>query len=161
MKYIALAALLAAAPALADIYKYVDEDGRVTFSNIPRKGAQKVYVDDISVIPSPKKRSEGGSTKSSRSSVQAPSPASFPKVDAATQRARDTNRKQILTDELAAEQRALDSARQALADAETTKSNEEKQNPAKYVQRLTRLREAAMTHEKNVAALTDELGRLR
>ncbi|WP_148714358.1 DUF4124 domain-containing protein [Chitinolyticbacter meiyuanensis] len=157
---LALAVCLAPAVARADIYKYVDEEGRVTFSNIPQKGAQRIYVDSISVIPGPSKprtkASAGGATR-----VNAPSPGSFPKVDSATQKARDTNRNAILQEELAAEQRALAEARQALADAETTKTAEEKQNPQKYVQRLSRLREAAVMHEKNVAALNAELGRQR
>ncbi|TJZ71681.1 DUF4124 domain-containing protein [Chitiniphilus eburneus] len=157
---LSLAVCVAAPLAHADIYKYVDEEGRVTFSNIPIKGAQRIYVDSISVIPAPKPRAKaGGGTVSPR--VSAPSPGNFPKVDSATQKARDTNRRLILQEELAAEQRALDEARQALADAEGTRSAEEKQNPQKYVQRLSRLREAAVVHEKNVTALTSELGRLQ
>ncbi|UXY16232.1 DUF4124 domain-containing protein [Chitiniphilus purpureus] len=145
--------------ALADIYKYVDEEGRVTFSNIPQRGAQRVYVDSISVIPAPRPRAKAGLPGASRPSTT--SPSNFPKVDSATQKARDSNRRLILQEELAAEQRALALARQSLADAESTRSTEEKQNPQKYVERLTRLREASVVHEKNVAALTAELARLR
>ncbi|HSC78927.1 MAG TPA: DUF4124 domain-containing protein [Chitinolyticbacter sp.] len=154
---LALAVCITAPTALADIYKYVDEDGRVTFSNVPQKGAQRIYVDSISVIPGPKPRAKASTGGASR--ANAPSPGNFPKVDSATQKARDTNRNAILQEELAAEQRALADARQALNDAEATKTAEEKQNPQKYVQRLSRLREAAVMHEKNVDALTAELGR--
>ncbi|GAA5786743.1 hypothetical protein GCM10007860_11440 [Chitiniphilus shinanonensis] len=156
---LALAVCIAAPLAHADIYKYVDEEGRVTFSNIPIKGSQRVYIDSISVIPAPKPRTKASGSASPK--VNAPSPANFPKVDSATQKARDTNRRLILQEELSAEQRALDEARQSLAEAEGNRTAEEKQNPQKYVQRLSRLREAAVVHEKNVAALTSELGRLQ
>ncbi|PZP55927.1 MAG: DUF4124 domain-containing protein, partial [Azospira oryzae] len=50
-----LAACLLAAPwaAQADIYKYVDEEGRVTFTNIPRKGAIKLDIETRSPKPPP------------------------------------------------------------------------------------------------------------
>ncbi|GHD61385.1 DUF4124 domain-containing protein [Jeongeupia chitinilytica] len=160
--YLLLAALLVPLFARADIYKYVDENGHVTFTNTPMKGAQRIYVDSISVIPGP--TTTTGSkprTKSSTPRVNTPSPADFPKVDAATQKSRDSNRKQILQDELGSERSALASARQALADAEGNRSAEEKANPQRYVERLGRLRDAVVTHEKNVEALTSELNRVR
>ncbi|AOY01362.1 DUF4124 domain-containing protein [Jeongeupia sp. USM3] len=156
--YPLLAALLVPL-AHADIYKYVDENGHVTFTNTPMKGAQRIYIDSVSVIPAP-----GGSkprTKPATPRVSSPSPADFPKVDAATQKSRDSNRKQILQNELDSEKTALASARQALADAEGNRSAEEKANPQRYVERLGRLRDAVVTHEKNVQALNSELGRVR
>ncbi|WP_432722307.1 DUF4124 domain-containing protein [Jeongeupia wiesaeckerbachi] len=160
--YLLLAALLLPVFAHADIYKYVDENGHVTFTNTPMKGAQRIYVDSISVIPGPsssKPRTKTAGTTAPR--VSSPSPADFPKVDAATQKSRDSNRKQILLDELGSEKTALANAKQALADAENTRSAEEKANPQRYVERLGRLRDASVMHEKNVAALTNELNRLR
>jgi hypothetical protein len=145
---------LAALPACADIYKSVDSDGRVTFSNIPMKGATRVYTDPI---PMGNKSSRGKSSGGSK--VTAPSPADFPRVDAATQKSRDTNRRQILTDELATEQQALTDARKALADAQS--STEAQTNPQKYQERVARLRDNATLHEKNVAALQQEMARDR
>lgn len=147
--------VLAALPAHADIYKSVDSDGRVTFSNIPMKGATKVYTDPIPMG----NKSRGKSTGGGGSKVTAPSPADFPRVDAATQRSRDTNRRQILTDELATEQQALTDARKALADAQS--SPEAQTNPQKYQERMARLRDNATLHEKNVAALQQEMARDR
>jgi hypothetical protein len=48
--------------------------------------------------------------KSEKSDKNALTPASFPKVDAATQKQRDGSRRQILQDELSSEQKALDQA---------------------------------------------------
>ena len=154
----ALLSLLLLAPfASADIYKYVDEDGRVTFSNIPMKGAQRIYTEPAPAVPAP--RASNGKARSPR--VKTPSPADFPKVDAATQRSRDANRQLILQNELATEQQALLDARQALQDADATRTPEEKADARKYTERLGRLRDAILTHEKNVAALTKELARNR
>ncbi len=147
------ALVLAAWPAYADIYKSVDSDGRVTFSNIPMKGAIRVYTDPIPMGNKSRGKSSGGSN------VTAPSPANFPRVDAATQKSRDTNRKQILNDELATEQQALTDARKALADAQS--SSEAQTNPQKYQERVARLRDNATLHEKNVAALQQEMARDR
>ncbi len=95
------------------------------------------------------------------SSVAAPSPVNFPRVDAATQKSRDTNRRQILTEELNSEQSSLNAARKALQDAESNKSAEEKTNPKLYLERIGRLRETIVMHEKNTAALQAEISRMR
>ncbi|BCL77275.1 hypothetical protein JHS3_30110 [Jeongeupia sp. HS-3] len=158
--YPLLAILMLPSLALADIYKYVDENGHVTFTNTPMKGAQRIYIDSISVIPAPaKSRAKSGGNTAPK--VSTPSPGNFPKVDAATQKSRDSNRKQILQDELGSEKTALAGAKQALADAEGNRSADEKANPQRYVERLGRLREAVVTHEKNVTALNNELTRVR
>ncbi|WP_051279618.1 DUF4124 domain-containing protein [Chitinilyticum aquatile] len=163
-------ALLSSAVALADIYKYVDENGNVTYTNSPVKGAQRVYIEQPNVISSGSgssggKRSTGtGTSRSSNDSgqkVSAPSPANFPKVDSATQRSRDSNRKRILQDELANEQTMLNDSKKALSEAETTKTAEEKANPSKYLERIGRLRENVVMHEKNIAALQKELSRVQ
>ena len=42
-------ALFAALPVWADIYKHVDANGNVTFTNTPTKGAQRVLIVDCDV----------------------------------------------------------------------------------------------------------------
>ncbi|WP_043650472.1 DUF4124 domain-containing protein [Chitinilyticum litopenaei] len=159
--------VLASPLALADIYKYVDENGNVVFTNErnPPKGAQRVYIDTPSVIysgsPPPKRSSSNSGSSGGTQKVNTPSPANFPKVDAETQRSRDSNRKRILQDELSNEQSLLTQARKALGDAEGNKSADEKANPSKYLERLGRLRETVVMHEKNVAALQKELSRVQ
>ncbi|GGP28221.1 DUF4124 domain-containing protein [Silvimonas amylolytica] len=154
-RFAAVATLaLTAVCAHADIYKSVDADGRVTFSNIPMKGATRVYTDPIPMGNSKVHGKSGSGNK-----VTAPSPADFPRVDAATQKSRDTNRRQILTDELATEQQALTDARKALADAQA--STDAQTNPQKYQERVSRLRDNTTLHEKNVAALQQEMARDR
>lgn len=78
----------------AEIYKYTDENGHVTYSNTPRQGAKPLNVG-----PAEQRK--------------AASPSHFPKVDKATQKQRDAMRRQLLLDELGNEQRSLEAARAA------------------------------------------------
>lgn len=49
-----LITLVCIAPlAHADIYKYVDEHGNVTFSNIPMRNAQRILAEPGALIPAP------------------------------------------------------------------------------------------------------------
>jgi hypothetical protein len=137
--------LAASLPAQGEIYKFVDENGRVTYTNIPRKGAIKL---DIGTAEPPRARANAG-------------PGNFPKVDNQTQKKRDDLRRQILEDELANEQRALAEARKALQEGEATRLPEEAANPQKYQERIRRLKETVALHERNIAALRKELALIR
>lgn len=137
--------LLYCVPAAAEIYKYVDENGRITYTNIPKKGSKKLDLDPVSA----------GKTRKSTG------PADFPKVDNQTQKKRDDLRQQILRDELASEEKAYAEAQTALKDGETTRIGDEARNYPKYLARLKRLQENVSLHEKNIAALKKELGDLK
>jgi len=89
------------------------------------------------------------------------SPPGFPKVDSATQKSRDTVRRKVLTDELAAEQKLLATARAEYGNGAPPISQEEKEVPQKYAERIARLRQAVTLHEKNIAALQKELASTR
>lgn len=134
----------------AEIYKHVDESGRVTYSNIPIKGAHKLNLDPLPVVPAHKPK------------VSAPSPAGFPKVDADTQKRRDDMRHKILEEELAAEDRLLAEAKQALAEAEATQAGRDSRNlPTKFVERLRQLKDNVTLHERNIHALKIEIASLK
>ncbi|MBM5570115.1 MULTISPECIES: DUF4124 domain-containing protein [Deefgea] len=153
-------ALLISSCAMADIYKYTDENGNVTFTNSPIKGAVRIMSESN---PTTNARRPGGDSSNVGKSprVAAPSPLNFPKVDAATQKSRDSNRKVILTEELNNERTLLSKAQRSLQEAETTKTAAEQANPRLYLERIARLRETIMMHEKNVAALQSEINRVR
>lgn len=99
-------ALVSATAAYGEIYKHVDAQGRVTYSNVPIKGATKLNLEPLTTIPAP------------RAKASAPTPAGFPKVDGDTQKKRDDTRRKILEEELAAEEKLL-------ADAAKGQSREE------------------------------------
>jgi hypothetical protein len=134
-------------PAYGEIYKYVDEEGRVTYSNIPRKGARKLDLEPASSVPGRKR-------------VDA-APTNFPSVDGDTQRKRDELRKKLLSEELSAEQQRLADARQALKEGEAARQGPEARNYQKYVERVQGLKEAVTLHEKNIESLNKELAGLR
>lgn len=143
--YTLLIAFCIAPAASAEIYKYVDENGRVTYTNVPKKGAKKLDVE-----------ASGGAK--ARGNV---GPASFPKVDNHTQKKRDESRKQILLDELATEEKALADSKIALREGEAQRTGEEARNLPKYLERIKKLKDNVALHEKNIEALRKELGDLR
>lgn len=139
--------LFFALPAHAEIYKHVDENGRVTYSNVPIKGGKKVDLPEVSTLPAQKP-------------AQASSPSNFPKVDNKTQKDRDDVRRKILEDELTAEEQALAEAQRVLQEGEATRLGDER-NYQKYLDRVQKLKDNVDLHEKNVAAIRKELAGLK
>ena len=91
-------------------------------------------------------------------SATSPSPASFPKIDAGTQKSRDDLRRKVLQDELASEEKLLAEAKRAWADGTPPPLPEERSNAQQYADRVARLRQSVQLHERNVEALKRELG---
>ena len=90
-----------------------------------------------------------------------PSTPGFPRVDAETQKGRDDMRRRVLSDELSAEEKLLTDARSAYADGAPAPLPEERTSADKYRERIGRLRQAVVVHERNIEALKRELGNLR
>lgn len=139
----------------AEIYKKVDADGHVTYSNIPTKGATKLNLE-------PPASNSGKNATDRASRAKTPTPVNFPRVDRETQNQRDDKRKQILQDELEAEKKALDEARQAHAEA---KSKPEVYSDGSgktfhvpgFEDKLRKLQADLEAHEKNIQLLQKEL----
>jgi hypothetical protein len=138
--WIAAAVGLASPVALAQtqIWKHVDESGRVTYSNRPMKGASLMELDPITVIPplaprtalvapsstadKPAPKTPAVATVTPRVlPLPTPANATVAAVDPNTQKSRDDTRRRILEDELRQEERSLQEARDRL--------REEQQNP--------------------------------
>ena len=139
--------------AQAEIYKRVDEDGHVTYSSTPIKGAKKLHLEPLPTMPPPPK---------ARST-----PSDFPRVNSETQDRRDDTRRRILEDELATEMEALEEARARLKEGqdmpEISKGPDGRtyRNVAKYQEKVAALQEEVDAHEKNVEALKTELANLK
>jgi hypothetical protein len=162
-RWLWITAVLALPPAWAEtIYRYLDDKGGVTYTNIPssapRRGVEKIDIPS----PSPSTVAPGspkpGPAPSSR--VRTPSPADFPKVDRDTQRKRDNSRRQILEDELDTEEQLLTDAKKAVSTGEAVRLGDEK-NYQKYLDRIQKLKDTVTLHEKNVDALKKEISALR
>jgi len=139
----------------AEIYKKVDENGHVTYSNVPIKGGVKLNVEPpVSTAPE---------TPTARPRAKTPTPANFPRVDRETQTKRDDKRKQILLEELEAEKKALEEARVAYTEGEAvpevfrTKDGKVRRNVAKYDEKMQRLKATVDAHERNIELLQKEL----
>lgn len=150
-----------ASPAWAEIYKKIDENGHVTYSNVPIKGGVKLNLEPpISTNDAP--AASSNRTKRART----PTPANFPRVDKATQSKRDDKRRQILLDELETEKKALEDAKKAYAEGkavpEVTKTPDggTRRNVGKYEEKMQRLQTEVAVHEKNVELLQKELDSL-
>lgn len=139
-------------PAMADtLYKCTDADGHATYTN--NKGNAKSCVvlsrdQPVSTYSAPK------------ANPKAPTPGDFPKVGAGEQKARDGDRRAILEQELATEQKSLDEARKVLAQQEATLVGQAG-NPARTPERLKPYQDAIQLHERNIEALKKELSGLK
>jgi hypothetical protein len=149
---IATAAALAALPASADVYKCVDADGHVTYTNDKsRARGCKLLSSEmpVSSVPGP--------------AATTPKPAApsggFPSVSGDQQKARDSERRRILEAELDTETKNLEAARKALTEGEAVRLGDER-NYQKYLDRIQGLKDNVALHERNVDALRKEISKL-
>lgn len=148
-----LLCLLLAAPAQAEIYKYVDENGQVTFTDVYRKGGRRIALPPP---PAPLREETKPATKASHQ----PSRSDFPRIDSATQKRRDDLRRQVLQDEIEGERRNADEARRQLELGERLQPGESPTDET-YRSRVKKLRATIDQHERNVAAIQRELANLK
>jgi hypothetical protein len=151
MRYVlpGLVLLLTMASAWAEIYECVDPNGSRRFTNIKAeaKGCKVLDIGPINTVPAP------------RPSAKLPAPSNFPAVDASTQRARDTDRRRILEQELANEQKLLATAQRELAEQQSIRPGEEPNE--RVLDRLEPYKKKVRVHENNVESLRRELANLR
>lgn len=152
MKTLAFCLLLTCGLAHAEVYKYIDANGNVTFTNVPIKGAKPMHLAPLSTYGS------NGKGKASASGKSASTPDGYPSVDNGTQTKRDEGRRKILENELANEQKALADAQKAYTDGAATRNGDETRNYQKYLDRVQKLKDAVTERQKNVDALRRELG---
>jgi hypothetical protein len=142
-----------ALPARAETCKYVDDEGRVIYSNTPNnppKGAKmvKCFSDPAPTPPPQQSKSEAGARDG------------FPKVDGQTQKKRDEARQSILEKELADELQLLEAARQELAEEEAIRTGNER-NYQRYLDRIQPFRDVVANHERNIEAIKREIANLK
>ena len=144
-----LALLVAAMPLAASaqtIYKCTDASGGTVISNSRiEKNCKAIVSGPENSLPAPKARPPGAAAN--------PSPAGFPRVGEDTQKSRDGDRRHILEQELAGEQRNLEQAKKELAEQEAAKGG-----PS---DRTAPYRDRVGQHERNIQAIQKELGNLK
>ncbi len=88
------------------------------------------------------------------------SPSDFPKVDSTQQKARDTDRRQILVDEMRTEEQKLADLKKEFNNGEPERRGDER-NYAKYQERLALMKDDLSRTEKNIEALKREISNLK
>lgn len=146
--------LLFSALAHAQVYKCVDANGAVTYTNDrnPGRSCKQMSEDQpVSSVPAPPKRAPGALPGS---------PTNFPRVAPEAQRARDDTRRQVLEKELATEESALADAQKALAEQETLHQGTDRRLPI-VQNRIQEHKDKVELHQRNVDALKKEIGNLK
>ncbi len=162
------------------IYKFVDENGRVTYANTPLKGGTKVSLEPLTIMSSNNNASATNPPPTMPATLAA-------KVDVMIQPGRATIaplaqrreeiRRRILEEEIAQEEKMLQGARQTLANEEnkspiframrasfstaidknTSAVNEARLAVESHFERKRILQDQIAGHEQNIAALRQEL----
>ena len=180
-------ALSGAAWAETTIYKHVDENGRVTYSNKPMKGATVLELDPITTIPAtpavavaPPPAAKAVATLERLDKPAAVATPTLASIDANVQKRRDNDRRKILEEELTREEDSLAEARasisqeqqnptlvaavkamQTTAEPSATQLAEMRSNIEKASGRIRGLQSTVAEHEKNIEALKKELGAVK
>lgn len=148
-----LVGVQAIAHAQGEVYLCVDDNGKKEYKNTGAvKGCKKVDLQGLTVIPGPSLPASGKKTQGKPAS----SPSDFPKVDEGTQKARDSDRKQILQEELKAEEQKLANLKKEYNNGEPERLGNER-NYAKYQERTNMMKEDISRTEKNIEALQREI----
>lgn len=147
-----LTCLILAAPVQAEMYKYIDENGQVVYTNLVKKGKRMDIPD------SPK--SLGMGERPQKRASYNPSPADFPRIDAGTQKRRDDIRRQVLQDEISGERKNAAEARRQLTLGERLAPGE-RVTDASYLNRVKTLRDSVQQHDQNVVSIQRELANLK
>lgn len=150
-----LASLLAALalPAMAQtIYKCTDANGGTLISNSRvDKSCKAIVSGPESSMPAPPRPRPALSGAAAN-----PTPAGFPRVQEETQKARDGDRRHILEQELAGEQRSLEVARKELAEQEALRTAGDNRQD-----RILPYKDRVGQHERNIQAIQKEIANLR
>ena len=154
-----LAAAAGVAHAQSEVYLCVDEHGKREYKNTGvTKGCKKVDLPGITMIPAPPKKQPATQTAAAKPAASTPS--DFPKVDNGTQKARDNDRKQILLDEMKAEEQKLANLKKDYNNGEPERRGDER-NFSKYQERVASMKEDIDRTEKNIEALKREIGNIK
>lgn len=139
--------------ALGEIYECVEPNGAKLFTSDPKeaktKGCKAMNLGPPNTVSTAKPQGKA-----------APTPQNFPKVDQDTQKQRDNDRRKLLEQELANEEKLLAQAKKELAEQESVRLGSEF-NYQRVLNRLEPYKKQVALHENNVANLKRELAGIR
>ena len=131
------------------VFKCVDRDGNITYGNVGDvKGCKRIETDAVNSVPFPR-----AAAPAARSGTAA-------KNEGGAQRARDTDRRRILQEELSSEEKKLVELRKEFNSGEPERRGDEK-NYQKYLDRSEKLKADVTRSESNVESLRRELANIK
>ena len=139
------------APVLAagGVFKGVYLDGNITYGNVGYdKRCKKIDTEAANTVPFPK--------PSAPTAGRAPAKAE----SSGAQRARDTDRRRILQEELASEEKKLAEMKKEFNGGEPERRGDEK-NFARYQERTDKLKADLTRSESNIESLRREISAIR
>lgn len=141
----------------SDVYVCTGPNGVPEYRNgNAGKGCKKLNLPEVVTVP-------GGrvaAPSKSAAGTAGTSNTSFPRVDSATQKSRDSERRAVLTQELQAEEAKLQGLRAEYNNGQPERQGNER-NYQKYLDRTAALRDDIARSEANAASLRRELGNLK
>lgn len=164
------------AQAQSTVYKCVDGQGRIEFTDTTRRGCKALDLPGLfpaparrAAVPAPQQGTQQGTQQGPEQGMPAartpavqaaPAPSNFPRVDTAAQRVRDNDRRDILNDELRSEEKRLADQRREFNNGEPERQGNER-NFAKYQERVVQMRDDLNRTERNIESLKRELANIR
>lgn len=153
-----LCALLVQPAAQANVFLCVSASGGKELTDRYKPGCKQLDVPGMIAAPAPRARS--AARVASPVSAPVSTPADFPKVDNAQQKARDSDRREILNDELRTEESRVAQLKMEYKNGSPERTESERSG-TRYQERVTNMRENIGRAEKNVEALKREISNIR
>lgn len=136
------------------IFVCVDADGHKTYQNNAEGGSCRRVDGIVATIPATELGRNASPRPTLRSGI---SPASFPRVDAITQRMRDSDRRRILEEELRTEEERLAQLQSEFNHGQPQPSADEAPGSSRYRHHVQRLFDDIERSQGNIASLRREL----
>lgn len=164
LQLIAILLVMLSSQVSAKIYKSEDADGRVTYSNIKTKGANRLelYLDTNHYVNDEAKNSQDAIGNKRRAT-----PENFSRVDKEQQSQRNGKRRDILNNELNTEKTALEQVKKTYIAGKSkpevfkAANGQTFPNAAKFDAKMKDLQEDVDSHQNNIMLLKQELDGLR
>lgn len=125
----------------AGVYKHIDENGKVTYSNVPSSNAKKIDLPPIVVVP----------------------PVNSGEIEDRIAKRRESIRleeqREQLQSKITEEEKHLNEVRNEYKDGVPDRLGSER-NYQRYLNRVERLREEINARERNLSVLRNELQKL-
>lgn len=145
------------APAQSEIYVCTGPNGVPEYRNgNGGKGCKRLSLPEVMTVPGGRVNAPAAG----KGAGPAVAPAAFPRVDSATQKSRDGERRSVLEQELQSEEAKLAALRTEYNNGQPERQGNER-NYQRYLDRTAALRDDIARGEANAASLRRELSNLK